>query len=359
MAKKIIHMDMDAFFASVEQLDHPQWRGRPVIVGGDPKSRGVVSTCSYEARPFGVRSAMPAAQAMKLCPQAIFVRPRIGRYTEISEQVMGIFRHHAPRLEQVSLDEAYLDVTHYRFGIEDPVMIARVIKQNVYAVTHLTVSAGVAPNMFLAKIASDFKKPDGLTVVQPDEIELFLKDLPVRKIPGVGPVTEARLSRLGLMTCDDLLRAGEAFLYDKFSRLGIFLFHRALGQDDREVDPFTEAKQLSCEETFAKDILDVRQLAEKLRGFSEEVFEALRDRDRTGKTVMLKVKYFDFELITRSRTLAQVPESPEVIFATALELLTQKTEAGKKPIRLLGLGISGLMPLQDEPVKSQQGELFR
>ncbi len=356
--RKIIHMDMDAFFAAVEQLDHPEWRGKPVIVGGNPKSRGVVSTCSYEARPFGVRSAMPAAQAFRLCPQAIFVRPRMDRYAEISEQVMAVFRRHTPLVEQVSLDEAYLDVTQYRFGMDDPVLIAKVIKQNVHAVTHLTVSAGVAPNMFLAKIASDLKKPDGLSVIVPQDVELFLKDLAVRKIPGVGPVTEARLAKLGILTCDDLLRVGEPFLHSHFGKTGIFLYRRALGQDERDVEPFGEAKQTSTEETFEKDVLDRRVLVGKLRAYASEVFEILRERGQNGKTVVLKVKYFDFEQITRSHTLAAYPERAEEIYAPAAEMLKNKTQAGKKPVRLLGLGISGLKPLHEIPKPARQGELF-
>lgn len=356
--RKIIHMDMDAFFASVELLDHPEWRGKPVIVGGDPASRGVVSTCSYEARKFGVHSAMASAQAHKLCPHAIFVRPRMSRYAEISDQVMGIFRHHTPLVEQVSLDEAYLDVTSYRFGMDDPAMIARMIKQNVTAVTRLTVSAGVAPNMFLAKIASDMEKPDGLTVVVPERVEAFLAELPVRKIPGVGPVTEARLHKLGLTRCDDLLQAGESFLHQHFGKLGIFLYRRALGQDDRQVEPAGESRQLSTEETFERDVLDLRFLTGRLSEYAAEVYEALRERGRQGKTVVLKVKYFDFEQITRSLTLSRFPDSAEEIAKIAAELLRKKTRAGKKPVRLLGLGISGLRPAADAPVLWQQGELF-
>ncbi len=351
-------MDMDAFFAAVELRDHPEWRGQPLIVGGDPSGRGVVSTCSYEARKFGVHSAMPAAQAVKLCPQALFVRPRMARYAEISEQVMAIFRRHTPRVEQVSLDEAYLDVTAYRFGTQDPAMIASLIKQNVQAVTHLSASAGVAPNMFLAKVASDMQKPDGLTVVRPDKVDEFLRDLPIRKIPGVGPVTEARLARMGLLKIDDLLQAGELFLHERFGKLGIFLFHRALGQDDRQVEPVSEARQVSTEETFERDVLDVRFLSGKLQAYAAEVFEVLHERGREGRTLVLKVKYFDFEQITRSQTLERFPVSAEEVAAVAIELLKRKTKAGKKPIRLIGLGISGLRPLSTEPVVWQQGELF-
>lgn len=356
--KKIIHIDMDAFYASVEQLDHPEWKGKPIIVGGDPKRRGVVSTCSYEARKFGVHSAMASARAAKLCPDGIFVRPRMDRYAEISDQVMAVFRRHTPRVEQVSLDEAYLDVTSYRFGIEDPVMIARLIKQNIYALTHLTASAGVASNMFLAKIASAMNKPDGLTVIEPAKADDFLKSLAVRKLPGVGPVTEAKLVKMGLLTCDDLLKMGERTLYHELGKQGGFLFQRALGHDDREVEPHGESLQVSTEETFEKDVLDVNLLTAKLAEFSREIFEILRERGRRGRTLVLKVKYFDFEQITRSVTLGQYPETAEAMLSHGLELLKNKTLAGKKPIRLIGLGISGLRSVHDEPVVWQQGELF-
>lgn len=356
--KKIIHIDMDAFYASVEQLDHPEWKGLPVIVGGDPASRGVVSTCSYEARKYGVHSAMAAAQAAKLCPKAIFVRPRMSRYSEISEQVMAIFRSHTSRVEQVSLDEAYLDVSTYRFGIDDPVMIARLIKQNIHAVTRLSASAGVAPNMFLAKIASAMQKPDGLTVIELGKTDDFLMTLPVRKIPGVGPVTESKLLKLGITTCDDLLKTGEASLYDQLGKLGVFLYHRALGHDDREVEPAGESQQVSTEETFERDVLDLRFLSAKLSDFSQEIYEVLCERGRQGRTLVLKVKYYDFEQITRSITLGQYPDSPKTMAACAIELLKKRTEAGKKPIRLIGFGVSGLRPINQEPVVWQQGELF-
>lgn len=349
---------MDAFYASVEQLDHPEWKGKPVIVGGDPSSRGVVSTCSYEARKFGVHSAMASAQAVKLCPAAIFVRPRMARYADISDQVMSIFRKHSPRVEQVSLDEAYIDVSTYRFGIDDPAMIAQMIKQNIRAVTQLTASAGVAPNMFLAKVASAMQKPDGLTVITPGKIEDFLKDLPVRKIPGVGPVTEVRLSKLGILTCDDLLREGEQSLYNRLGKLGVFLYHRALGQDDREVESAGESRQLSTEETFERDVLDFRFLSAKLIGFAREIDQSLREQGRHGRTVVLKVKYYDFEQITRSQTFSRCLDSAEMIASSAIELLKNKTEAGKKPIRLIGLGLSGLASITPEPVIWEQGELF-
>lgn len=350
---------MDAFFAAIEQLDHPEYRGKELVVGGNPQGRGVVSTASYEARKFGIKSAMPAAHARKLCPHAIFVRPRIDRYREISEMVMAIFHQHTNLVEQVSLDEAYLDVTEYRFGIDDPRMIAELIKQAIFARTKLTASAGVAPNMFLAKIASDMNKPNGLTVIEPEKIEDFLKDLPVRKIPGVGPVTEARLQQMNLRTCGDITGTPKNFLAEKFGKTGVFLYRRALGIDEREVEPDYEAKQSSSEETFAKDIVNVQWLKEKLKELAQEVFYDLSSQGKSGKTIVLKVKYYDFELITRSQTIKNIPGNWQEIHQIACTLLDQKTEAGKKPIRLLGVGVSGLKYLAEFQSKpSPQWELF-
>ena len=355
--RKILHIDMDAFFAAVEQRDHPEYRGKPLVVGGDPFGRGVVSTCSYEARKFGIRSAMPAAQARRFCPQAIFVRPHFEKYQEVSDTVMSILRKHTDLVEQVSLDEAYLDVTHHRFGIDDPVVIAAMIKQSIRAVTQLTASAGVARNLYLAKIASDFRKPDGLTVIDPEKGMDFLKNLPVRKIPGVGPVTETQLREMKIFTCGDLAGVDPIRLYNRFGKMGMFLYDRAHGEDDSEVIPDAPAKQCSVEETFPCDIKDVEWLRMKLREYAEQVFEELQARGRIGRTVVLKVKYHDFELITRSRTLPAFPSVEEEIYETAAQLLLTKTQAGGKPVRLLGLGISGLEDVESK-VRPNQKELF-
>ncbi len=346
---------MDAFFAAVEQRDRPELKGKPVVVGGDPHGRGVVSTASYEARAFGIRSAMPAAQARRLCPQAVFLKPDFEKYRKASGTVMGILAQHTELLEAVSIDEAYLDVTEHKLGIKDPVMVAALIRQNIRAVTRLSASAGVAPNLFLAKVASDFKKPDGLTVIRPEEVASFLKDLPVRKIPGVGPVTEEALHKLGLRTSSDLAGAGAKFLQKQFGKTGLFLYERALGRDDREVEPHTPSKQYSCEETFPYDIKDKAVLKKWIAEFSAEVYHGLRREGRMGKTIVLKVKYFDFEQITRSQTLSRRPKSPEDVFDVAAGLLDQKTQAGRKPVRLIGVGISGLEDLSETPA---QKELF-
>lgn len=343
--RKFIHVDMDAFFAAVEQRDDPKLMGKPLIVGGDPHGRGVVSTCSYEARKYGVRSAMSCAQAKKLCPQAIFLRPSFEKYQKESHAIRQILRQHTDLVEAVSVDEAYLDVTSHRLGIEDPVLAAKMIKQNIYAVTRLTASAGVAPLLYLAKIASDYQKPDGLTVVYPDQIQNFLKELPVRKIPGVGPVTEKHLLSLDIKTCGELAGYGKFKLQQIFGKTGSFLYQRASGIDPSEVVPYTPSKQYSIERTFDRDTKDMNRLRGYLREFSRQVFEDLSADKRMGRTVVLKVKYFDFESITRSHTLHANPESADGIYEVAVKLLCEKTLAGKKLIRLIGLGISGLEDL--------------
>lgn len=345
--RKIIHIDMDAFFAAVEQRDHPQYRGKPLIVGGDPNSRGVVSTCSYEARKFGIHSAMSSAKAYRLCPQAIFVRPRFEAYQQASSLVMSILRQHSFQVEKVSIDEAYMDVTHSKLGMEDPVEIAKLIKQNIFAATKLTASAGVASYMFLAKIASDFQKPNGLTVVRPGEEALFLEPLSIRVIPGVGPVTEKQLEKLGLRSCSDVATASSDWLYEKLGSYGLDLQTRARGIDERQVTPHSDRKQSSCEETFEQDVLNVEWMKEKLEDFAKEIFTELTLKKQMGLTIVLKVKYFDFEQITRSQTLDHEPLGWNEIHQIACQLLETKTKAGQKSIRLLGLGITGLQTLKD------------
>jgi nucleotidyltransferase/DNA polymerase involved in DNA repair len=356
-SKKFIHIDMDAFFAAVEQRDRPELQGKPVIVGGNPNSRSVVSTCSYEARKFGIHSGMPTAQAKRLCPHGIFLTPDFEKYSAASKSIMSIFHTYTPLVEQVSLDEAYLDVTENKLHLEDPLKLAALIKQHIFAVTKLTASAGVAPAMYLAKIASDMEKPDGLTVVYPDRILEFLKDLPVRKLPGVGPRTEEILHGMTLNTCGDIWGVKPQDLCAKLGKWGLELFHKARGEDAREVNPHWERTQLSAEETFPRDVTDMPWLKRKLAALAEHVFYDLKQEGRTGRTVVLKVKYHDFEQITRSKTLTAPPEDWPVLHEIACDLLKRKTLAGRKPIRLLGLGISGLRSKDELPVATQ-GELF-
>ena len=336
--RKFIHIDMDAFFAAVEQRDHPEYRGKPVIVGGDPKSRSVVSTCSYEARVFGIHSAMPTAQAKRLCPQGIFVHPHFEKYSEASRTIMSILRTYTPLVEQISLDEAYLDVTENLLRLEDPVALAKLLKQHIFAVTHLTASAGVAPNMFLAKIASDMKKPDGLTVVPPDKVLEFLEDLPVRKLPGVGPKTEAILERMKLKTCGDLWGVGARQLSEKLGKWGAGLYRMAQGKDDREVNPYWERTQLSAEETFSKDITDIAWLQGKLAELAAHVFHELQEEGRAGRTVVLKVKYHDFEQVTRSKTLSAPPRDWQIIHEIACDLLEKRQRPGERRSACWGSG---------------------
>ena len=348
---------MDAFFAAVEQRDDPSLKGKPVIVGGNPNSRSVVSTCSYEARKFGIHSAMPTSQAKRLCPEAVFLYPDFEKYSAVSKTVMSIFHSYTPLVEQGSLDEAYLDVTENLLHLEDPVKLASLIKQHIFGATRLTASAGVAPAMFLAKIASDMKKPDGLTVVFPDKVLDFLKDLPVRKIPGVGPRTEEILHGMTLYTCGDIWGVNPKDLCAKLGKWGLELFHKARGEETRQVDPHWERTQLSAEETFGKDVTDLPWLKRKLSQLAERVFYDLEQEGKTGRTVVLKVKYHDFEQIARSRTLTAPPSDWHILHEIACDLLKTKTMAGRKPIRLLGLGISGLSGKDELPV-ARQGELF-
>ncbi|HPW76600.1 MAG TPA: DNA polymerase IV [Candidatus Omnitrophota bacterium] len=357
--RKFIHIDMDAFFAAVEQRDRPELRGKPVIVGGDPQSRSVVSTCSYEARRFGIHSAMPSSRARRLCPQAIFILPDFEKYSAVSKTVMSILRNYTPLVEQVSLDEAYLDVMENKLRIDDPVGLAKLIKQHIFAATRLTASAGIATAMFLAKIASDFRKPDGLTVIPPHEEVVFLKNLPVRKLPGVGPKTEAVLHRIGVRTCGDLREMSPQSLRDHFGKWGVHLSQMANGTEEREVVPFWEPTQVSKEETFEKDILRVDWLKAKLGKLSRQVFSELVYKGKSGRTIVLKVKYHDFEQMTRSRTLTDFPESWQKIYRVSEELLLTKTLAGQKAIRLLGVGVSGLDLAKNKTVKKPvQKELF-
>ncbi|HRK62020.1 MAG TPA: DNA polymerase IV [Candidatus Omnitrophota bacterium] len=355
--RKILHIDMDAFFAAVEQRDNPALRGKPVIVGGDPKSRGVVSTCSYEARKFGVRSAMSSSHAFRLCPEGIFVRPSFKKYSAASEMIHSIFHHYTDLVESVSLDEAYLDVGVNKLNLDDPVMIAKLIKQHILGATKLTASAGISVNLFLAKVASDLEKPNGLTIIGPEKIENLMKNLPVRKIPGVGPKTEKQLLELGLQTCGDIQKTGLRKLVSLFGNSGPWLLARAKGEDDREVEPFHERKQISVETTFEKDTKDLRLLQATLEEFSREVFHDLVHSEKEAKTITLKVKYFDFDQITRSKTLTAPIQSAEKIAQTALDLLKTKTEAGKKLIRLVGLGVSGFS--EPEQASTGQLELFK
>ena len=333
----IVHVDMDAFFASVEQMDNPALRGRPVMVGGG--DRGVVATASYEARRFGVHSAMPAGQARRLCPQGVFVRPRFDRYKELSGKVMEVLRAHSPLVEQASIDEAYLDAE----GLERvygslPALVCSLRCAIRTATGGLTCSVGVAPVKFLAKICSDVNKPDGVFILETGDVEAFLATLPVRKIPGVGPRMAEALGKFGIRFASDMRRYSPDFFRTRFGRPGLVLLERAMGRDPRRVEPVREAKSESAEETLAKDTRDLEQLRRILLAHAEKVGRRLRSQKLQGRTVTLKVKYADFTQITRSKTLDAPVASTQGIYGVARELL--EAVSLKKAVRLLGVGVS-------------------
>jgi DNA polymerase-4 len=336
----IIHLDMDAFYPAVEALDNPALKGRPVIVGGSPK-RGVVSSASYEAREFGVHSAQPIAKAVRLCPDGIFLPVRMKRYKEVSEQVFEIFRRFTPLVEPLSIDEAFLDVTGSTHLFGDPVEIAKKIKQTVVKETGLTVSAGVAPSKFVAKIASDMEKPDGLTVVRPDRVREFLDPLPIKKMWGVGKATQEALGRLNVRTFKDLSRVPVKLLERRFGIHGQKMHLLSMGIDERAVVPDQDVKSIGHEETFSDDISDIGAAKKELLSLANKVARRMRQKETTGRTISLKVKYDDFVQITRSATLPKPTDDGPEIYSIACSLL-EKTDAGRRPVRLLGISLSKL-----------------
>ncbi len=350
--RMVIHLDMDAFYAAVEVLDAPSLRGKPVIVGGG-KERGVVSSASYEARKYGIHSAQPTATAMRLCPHGIFLPVRMGRYREISQRIFSIFHRFSPLVEPLSLDEAFLDVTGSTRLYGPPEEIARKIKQQVETETGLTVSAGVAPSKFVAKIASDIQKPDGLTIVPQNKIRDFLNPLSIDKLWGVGRATREILHHLGVRTIGDLGRLPSELLVRKLGKHGLHLHLLAHGVDERDVDPEREVKSIGHEETYPEDIRDTELARKELLALATRVARRLRGHGFAGKTVTLKVKYHDFTRITRSVTLPRASDDGREIFQSCCVLL-RKTEVGKKPVRLLGVSLSQLIL----PDKEEQLALF-
>jgi DNA polymerase-4 len=344
--RKVIHVDMDAFYASVEQLDDPSLRGRPVLVGGSPEERGVVAAASYEARRFGCRSAMPMRTAVRLCPRAAVVRPRFERYRELSVRIQEILRRYAERVEPLSLDESYLDVSGQALPATE---IARRIKRDIRAETGLTASAGVGPSKLVAKIASDLRKPDGLVVVRPVQVRSFLAPLPVSRLWGIGRVGEERLARIGVRTIGQLAQVEEAKLRALFGRSGPFFRRLALGQDDREVNPDRITKSMSTETTFAQDVRERAPLLRALGEFASELERSLRQEGMLARRLTVKVRYPDFRLVTRSATSRRPFRSAEEMRRRARELLG-RTAAGRTPVRLIGLGVSSL---EDERAERQ------
>ena len=333
---------MDAFYASVEQRDDARLRGKPVVVGGRPESRGVVAAASYEARAFGVRSAMPMARALRLCPDLVVVPPDFERYRRVSNQVMGILRACTPLVEPLSLDEAYLDVTENAWGEPLGMEVAKRLKRQIVAETRLTASAGVAPNKFLAKIASGYRKPDGLTVIAPERVESFLRELPVEALWGVGPVTAKKLHQAGITRLTDVRTADMQRLREVVGSLADWLRQLSHGEDPRPVEPERAAKSSSSENTYAQDLVDLDKIREEVARMARENADWLARRGLAARTVTLKVRYAGFVTVTRSHTLSRHTADAEVISSWAVELLT-RTEAGTRPVRLLGVRVQGLV----------------
>jgi DNA polymerase-4 len=338
---------MDAFYASVEQRDNPSLRGRPVAVGGDPSARGVVAAASYEARTFGVRSAIPMSRAVRLCPSLVIVRPDFHKYRGVSQQVFAIFKEVTPLVEGLSLDEAYLDVTQNSFNELLGVNVARRIKDRIKEVTNLTASAGVAPNKFLAKIASGWKKPDGLTVVAPERIERFLQGLPVDALWGVGPVTAARLRERGIDKLVDVRARTVEELTEIVGMHAQWLLELAHGRDDRPVEPNRPAKSAGSEETYATDIESLEEVKREIDQLARGVAEWLTKKSMTARTVTIKVRYSDFTTITRSQSTREPTADADNIAERAVKLL-EKTDAGARAVRLLGVSVHNFGGQTDE-----------
>jgi DNA polymerase-4 len=350
--RKILHVDMDAFYASVEQRDNPALRGQPVAVGGDPVGRGVVAAASYEARRYGVRSAIPMSRAVRLCPGLIIVRPDFAKYRAVSQQVFDIYRVVTPLVEPLSLDEAYLDVTDNAWGERLAVTVARRIKEEIRTATGLTASAGVAPNKFLAKIASGWKKPDGLTVIAPERVERFIKDLPVDALWGVGPKTAARLREHGLETLADVRARSVDELKALVGSLADWLVDLARGRDDRPVEPNRETKSSGSECTYREDLVSLTDVRREVDEMARDAASWLERKQLLARTVVIKVRYSDFTTITRSHSTRVATRDADDIATRALSLI-ERTDAGRRPVRLLGVSVHNLA---DSPFGPQRPE---
>jgi DNA polymerase-4 len=344
---------MDAFYASIEQRDNPELRGKPIAVGGSPEGRGgVVATASYEARKFGVRSAMSSKKAIQLCADLIFIRPRFEVYKSVSNNLREIFQRYTDIIEPLSLDEAFLDVTHDKQNIGSAIEIANLIKQTIKNELQLTASAGVSVSKFVAKIASDMKKPDGLTFIGPSKIESFMEALPVEKFFGVGKVTADKMKSMGLHTGADLKKMTESDLVQRFGKSGHFFFKIVRGIDDREVQPHRETKSIGAEDTFPYDLEIIDEMHDALQKIAIIVHNRLVKRDLKGRTITLKIKYHDFKLITRSHSLTDAINDTDTIYNTAKDLLAL-TDSAHTKIRLLGISISNFSELVIKSVKDE------
>lgn len=356
MTRKIIHIDMDAFYAAVEQRDNPSLAGKPIVVGGSPEGRGVVSTASYEARVFGVRSAMATKTALRLCPHLIVVPPRFDAYKAVSTALYGFYREYTDLVEPLSLDECYLDVTENKQGIATATEIAQRLKARIKKELNLTASAGVAPNKLLAKIGSDWKKPDGLFVIKPSMVDAFMETLPLSRVWGVGQRTQEKLASLGLTTAGDVKRYPKEKLLQACGKMGETIFAFAHGIDDRPVITEREAKSIGSERTFAHDIIDKRMVLTLLRDEVATVTDRLAKARALAKTLTLKVKYADFTRHTHRHTLAEATREPSVVFFV-IKRLVDETEIGTRPVRLVGATASNLL-FEGKADIARTGDLF-
>ena len=348
--RKIVHIDMDAFYASVEQRDDPHLRGKPVVVAWKG-NRSVVCAASYEARRFGVRSAMPALRAERLCPDAIFIPPDFTRYRAVSRAVREIFLRHTDLVEPLSLDEAYLDVTENKTSLPTATRVAKAIREQIREELNLTASAGVAPNKFLAKIASDWRKPDGLFVIQPEDIDTFLSPLPVGRIPGVGKVTEKRLEELKIKTVADLRNLEISTLETRFGRYGIRLYELARGIDHSKVVSDRPTQSISAEDTFEHDV-PLAEIEPMIRRLAEKVWLASRNESRIARTVVLKLKTSEFNILTRSYTPVSPPASCEELIEISLSLRERVNLAPQQRFRLVGIGFSNFRESEEMPAQT-------
>jgi len=339
--RKIIHVDMDAFFASVEQRDNPSYRGKPVAVGGSPDQRGVVAAASYEARQYGIHSAMPSRTAVQRCPQLIFVRPRFDAYQAASDAIREIFYRYTDLVEPLSLDEAYLDVTVNKRGLPSATLIAKEIKASIFEETHLTASAGVSINKFLAKTASGINKPNGLFLILPENAEAFAEQLPIDKFYGIGEVTAQKMRDIGVHTGADLKQWSENDLLRKFGKVGSYYYHIVRGQDDRPVMPNRIRKSIGAEESYAHDLSERHSMIVALEEIAGILKKRIERSETSGRTITLKVKYADYQQVTRSRTLPESIYAADEMVKIGIQLL-DTTEVAQKHARLLGLSISNL-----------------
>jgi len=340
--RKIIHVDMDAFYASVEQRDEPSYRGKPIVVGGSPDKRGAVAAASYEARKFGIHSAMPSRVALKKCPDVIFVKPRFEVYRAVSEQIREIFSRYTELIEPLALDEAYLDVTINKTAMSSATLIAKEIKECIFRETNLTASAGVSINKFLAKVASGMNKPDGLFLISPEEAEAFVEALPIEKFHGIGTVTAAKMHKLGIADGADLKRWSEEDLVKRFGKSGYFYYKIARSQDDRPVNPNRIRKSVGAEKTFEQDLDDFALMKAELAAIARKLKERLDVKNTSGRTITLKVRYANFQLATRSHTLLYATNDESKILCLAQELLFSTVNLSEQKVRLLGISVSNL-----------------